>query len=178
MQVSGAHGGSWIGARPHWGQHGVPRRSPLCHGRRGADCYLHAFPYSSTFNQKTPTGKAEVPTVSCDCSAKTVIAVSSSQCQIPRTVCLRLKLEDIPYLRLLNNNFDMLFNRLNIHSNSKIWSLQGSGTAEPSGRSWEDAFTVDTDMGFLSAPVSASANQVYGFIEVCSTYPSLSALFR
>ncbi len=142
---------------------------PFVSWPKRCSCYPPAFPYSSTFNHKTPTGKAEVPTVCCDCSAKTVIAVPSLQCQISRTVCLRLRMEEIPYLRLLNNIFDVLLKRLNIHSDGKIWSLQGSGTAEPSGRSWEDAFTVNTDMGLLSAPVGASANQVYDFIQVCST---------
>ncbi|CAL8469784.1 g9326 [Coccomyxa elongata] len=46
-----------------------------------------------------------------------------------------------------------------------VMSEEESGTAEPSGRIGEDAFTVDMDMGFLSAPVGASADQVYDFIK-------------
>lgn len=44
--------------------------------------------------------------------------------------------------------------------------LQKSGAAEPSSQKSEDAFSVNTDMGFLSAPVGASADQVYEFIMV------------
>ncbi len=77
-----------------------------------------------------------------------------------------------PSMHLLNRIFDMLLNWPDMHFDGKVWCWQESGTAEPSGRNWEDAFTVDTDMGFLTAPVGASADEVYDFIEVCLQIPS------
>lgn len=45
------------------------------------------------------------------------------------------------------------------------WCWQSAGEAGPST---QDAFSVDTGMGFLSAPVAASADQVYDFVKVRS----------